>query len=76
MTSPIPFTIFSSLDNYANFAYVVGIKSVMRILPVFLVPLLVPLGSPSDKSEVMYTMDSEEISSAAIVTNDEERSNS
>ena len=40
---------FFSLDDYSNFAYCIGLKSAMRILPIFLVPFLVPLGSPQDK---------------------------
>lgn len=40
-------------DDYSGFAACVFIKSVMRILPVFLVPFLVPRGCPNDKPDTM-----------------------
>ena len=48
-------TIFGVTDeNWTNFKYVLLLKSLLRMLPIFFVPLLVPPGTPMDPVEVMY----------------------
>lgn len=42
-------------DNYKNFIYVIIVKSFCRLLPIPLIPLLIPVGSPQDENDFVIT---------------------
>ena len=44
-------------DDYTSFPIVVAIKSLMRLLPIILVPFLVPRGTPQDAAEALSRTD-------------------
>lgn len=42
-----------SQDDWSGFPYVLAIKSVLRLAPIFFIPFLVPKGAPDDPPETM-----------------------
>lgn len=50
---------YVSQDDWSGFPYVLAIKSVLRLAPIFFIPFLVPRGSPDDPPETMLGGDGE-----------------
>jgi len=57
-----------SQDDWSGFTYVLAIKSVLRLVPIFFIPFLVPRGSPDDAPETMLSGDGD--ASSASTTAD------